>query len=362
MNKAKGRTSARPPSFLPNALEAEICSPLLKDIPSISRLRDFLVRAQDSLRDVVNLDKVDSWLADPNPAHRQNQETAETLEEQICGVARLLEKRQGAIWSCFAVAALADVTLSEASSRLASAFLGPDYEDDLLPLTSYTEMMLSIAPDFAAQACRFSCLRAIGGYDVVKSILRVGAGWEECKLHENANDYVDDLGDRCALIWGFLCVSAKLPFVVRKTIWAQLVSGSYLALLEGFARVPFCSTEGRALMALDLASFSVAISSASISDRLEERALIASPPPPVKPDRSESYVDTYVKVFYYPAEDVLSWIESNHKDYQLGHSIALITSATTSTGGAISETAVSEMLDRVMEVYGRKKESQNDNN
>jgi len=341
METAKNRSSSRPPSVLPVAVEAEICAPLPKEAGNVSKLREFLLRAQNSLRDVVSLDMVNSWLTDP--VHN-----SETQEEHACGVARVLEKRQGAIWSCFVVAALADVVLSETRNRMGGAYLGSSFVDDLDPLTYYVQMMQTITPDLAALACRFSCIRAISGFDTVKAILRVGGGWEECKLHEHANEYVDELVDRCSLIWGFLCVSAKLPFVVRKTVWEQLVSGAYLSLLEGFARVPFCSTEGRALMTLDLACFSTGIASASVTEKLEERALVASPPPLVEPERSDRYVDTYIKVFYYPPEDALAWIEENFSDYHLGHSVALVTA----TAGH-SDRSLSEMVDRVMQLYGK---------
>lgn len=72
------------------------------------------------------------------------------------------------------------------------------------------------------------------------------------------------------------------PLLVSET-WNQLVESGFLALLEGFAKVYDCSTEGRALMSMDLASFSTAL-------------------PSSKPTRGMQYVDMYIKVFYFPEE------------------------------------------------------------
>jgi hypothetical protein len=39
---------------------------------------------------------------------------------------------------------------------------------------------------------------------------------------------------------------------VHAVVWTEVVQGVMAALLEGFARVDKCSTEGRAAMSMDL--------------------------------------------------------------------------------------------------------------
>ena len=136
-------------------------------------------------------------------------------------------------------------------------------------------------------------------------IVTVGAAWEEAKLHEHPNLYVDSLCDLCSLIWCSLSAENRIPSGAMKRLWADLIDGGYVALLDGFSRVPFCSTEGRALMSMDLASFSSGICQRSVLDRMEEQSLCSLPPPQKDRDegsslRGMSYVDTYIKVFYYP--------------------------------------------------------------
>jgi hypothetical protein len=131
-------------------------------------------------------------------------------------------------------------------------------------------------------------------------VIQVSPGWEECTLNEQPNDYIESLASRCSCIWAALSVSPhRLPDGVRKAIWEDMIEGSYACLLEGFARIPYCSTEGRALMSMDLASFAAGIHPSAVMERLEYQVEYPAPP---KPDltRGMRYVDTYIKVFYYP--------------------------------------------------------------
>lgn len=44
------------------------------------------------------------------------------------------------------------------------------------------------------------------------------------------------------------------------------------------------------------------------------------------------YVDTYVKAFYFPEEDMIHWIESNHMSYHMRHMVGLISCAALGNG------------------------------
>ena len=74
-----------------------------------------------------------------------------------------------------------------------------------------------------------------------------------------------------------------------------------MVLLDGFSKVPYCSTEGRALMSMDVASFRSGTSPRSVAERLEEDYASSCPlPEDITPYRTMAYVDTYIKIFYLP--------------------------------------------------------------
>ena len=135
--------------------------------------------------------------------------------------------------------------------------------------------------------------------------MTVGSAWEESRLHEHPNMYIDSLCDLCSLIWCSLSAENRIPSGALKLLWENLIDGGYVALLDGFSRVPFCSTEGRALMSMDLASFSAGVCPRAVLDRMEEQSHCSLPPPQKVGGEDESlrgmgYVNTYIKVFYYP--------------------------------------------------------------
>ena len=115
-------------------------------------------------------------------------------------------------------------------------------------------------------------------------------------LNEYSSNYVDETCDRYALIWHSLSsTTPALPPGILRTTWEHIVEGGFLSLLEGFSRVPHCSTEGRSLMSMDLASFASRVYCLDIEKSIH-------PPPPVSPKRGMRYVDMYIKVFYFPEE------------------------------------------------------------
>jgi Protein of unknown function C-terminus (DUF2451) len=336
-----GRKNGSDVSF-PVCLDGEICFPIPQDVANIHKLQIFIRRAQTSLRHVVNLDMVDSWLNDPN---------ADSPEEKGSKVARVLAKRQGAIWSCFTVAALVRLVVNAAKGNMSSTFAPEDFlENKMIALQEYCDTLFTTAPALARAASQIACTRAIEGSSIVKEILHVGVGWEECKLHEYPNDYVDDLCNRCSLIWGYLYSSSKLPTAILEETWDGLVSAAYLALLEGYSRVRRCSTEGRAHMTLDLASFRAGISPRSVSERLES-LMTVNRPPAVNPELGSLYVETYIKAFYYPKEDIFAWIKQHWNQYKMNHVLALAVASILSCSDPLSEIQVNSMLDDIKALY-----------
>eukprot|EP00593_Proboscia_inermis_P014039 CAMPEP_0171307578 /NCGR_PEP_ID=MMETSP0816-20121228/17592_1 /TAXON_ID=420281 /ORGANISM="Proboscia inermis, Strain CCAP1064/1" /LENGTH=100 /DNA_ID=CAMNT_0011789813 /DNA_START=402 /DNA_END=701 /DNA_ORIENTATION=- len=100
-----------------------------------------------------------------------------------------------------------------------------------------------------------------------------------------------------------------------------------MTILHGFSLILTCSTEGRALMSMDLAAYSAGISSESVMERIlrrremkdlreneESRAcvsqmLVASPGDFVMDVQRAGmqHVDAYIKAFYFGEEDLMSW-------------------------------------------------------
>lgn len=316
----------RPQQPITSRLEAEICSPLHCDKKDADLLRNFVRRAQMSLEGMVKLDMVQGWIGDPVGIA-----SGESDDEYLCRVCTCLEKRQAAAWSCLFVAvtldlvknfAVANVTRGALASMLGES---PD-EFHNNPLegvgctVDYVDSVLHVVPIMIQFSTRMASSRAIGSRRIVEEICR--AEWDTSQLSESSHYYVELVGARYAFIWRFLSTSAKLPIGVRRHAWESLVAIGYATFLEGFARVPYCSTEGRSSMSMDLAAFGAAVSPSSIQ-QLMDNDCIPRPPTTATQARGRQYVDTYIKVSYFPQEDVMKWIATNFSEYHLNHSIAL---------------------------------------
>ena len=129
-------------------------------------------------------------------------------------------------------------------------------------------------------------------------IVAIGDGWSEGRLNEHCNTYVDRLSDRYGVLWAHLS-SSSLTESILYDAWGYVVESGFLALLEGFSKISKCSTEGRALMSIDLATFSSNVNKNALGDRIGATTSSLCPPS-VDPSRGMQYVGTYIKVFYFP--------------------------------------------------------------
>ncbi|GAX23929.1 hypothetical protein FisN_20Hh137 [Fistulifera solaris] len=315
----KGRRPSRNSAYMrmvSDTLDAEICEPLSSDTAEINALRDFVIRAQQSLKEAVNLDKVDAWM-------RQSDEKR-PLDEEVCETCRFLEKRVAGALSLYAVASITDAFYDIAKAFLSGCSVGSQYLSFTESLQSYSNAFSSVTPSLVRVCTQIACQRAMNGSGIVTSMICNEAAWEESKLNEDPNDYVESMCERCALFWGFLTTSGKLPDKAISFVWSGLLTAAYSTMLEGFSRISFCSTEGRALMTLDLASFSSGVTPQAVKARLERRSLFVKPvQQPQVITKGMSYVDTYIKVFYCPDKDVLEWIRNNYSKYRPTHILAL---------------------------------------
>ena len=138
----------------------------------------------------------------------------------------------------------------------------------------------------------------------LQKIVALGDVWAGSKIKEHCNTYIDQLSDRYLTLWDHLSTSSLAASEgILHDVWKHVLQSGYLALLEGFAKIHNCSTEGRALMSIDLASFSSNINKRAITERFIEtfgKKKDFVPPPSITNMRGMQYVDMYIKVFYFP--------------------------------------------------------------
>lgn len=160
-------------------------------------------------------------------------------------------------------------------------------------------------------------------------------------INEQSNPYVDHLCNHVALLWKSLVESRSVPSAVKDHAWELLIQSGYLALLDGFARVSYCSTEGRSLMSMDLASFATGTSPQGIKER---NSYQVSGPPAVTLARGKEYVDAYIKASYLPKGDMMEWIANNHQDYPQNYCLSLISAV-------VQGTEANDMICKVQSIY-----------
>ena len=111
-------------------------------------------------------------------------------------------------------------------------------------------------------------------------------------MNEHCNDYVDNLCDLCIGLRNTL--SLKLPASIFEDTYNRIVEAGYLSMLEGFSYIHDCSTEGRALMSMDITTYFSTVDNHKLCSSSYVQKLSQL--------KGKHYVDTYIKVFYYPQE------------------------------------------------------------
>jgi len=315
-----------------------------------------------------------------------------------------------------------DALVNDAMSTSTSTCDNMKYGENnsVCSMTEDIDFIVNISQTFVELCHRISAVTAIDSHLVVQRIVSVGSGWKEAELCEGSNSYVEDLCDRCASLWEMIsCWSIRsspppndhsaiitnqpeildctgniirtynrMTEVIVSTsstthslhsiAWNHILQASYMTILHGFSLILTCSTEGRALMSMDLAAYSAGISSESVMERIlrrremkdlreneESRAcvsrmLVASPGDFVMDVQRAGmqHVDAYIKAFYFGEEDLMSWINENCGSYKLGQSLALIMSSSSnselsssSSRSKIQQQRVQLMVDQVKNLY-----------
>ena len=115
------------------------------------------------------------------------------------------------------------------------------------------------------------------------------------QLGEGSNAYIEDTLDSAAAVWAELAGrDGQLNDRLLEVAWQHIVGGLYVTLLEGFSKIKSFSTEGRALVSMDLQTFASGITS-NLVERVEKaerksKAISSSmsPPPPLPPSASRN--------------------------------------------------------------------------
>jgi len=329
LRSSQGPTNRPAPSISPTA-EAELCALVPEESGGLESLREFMLESKKRMEGVAKLDLVNGWITDP--VIREDTIVEDFAEETV----RVLELRQGA---------------SSNHLVLALGFFAAirDIPASYRKLHEYAERLLGAVPLLVTLCHRMSCMRAIRGSSVLREIVSVGNTWAESKLHEHSNGYVDEFCDFLALLWRYLYARPeRLPMGIMKILWENLVGGGYMVLLDGFSKIPFCSTEGRALMSMDVASYRTGIAPRSVAKRLGDNDHPTCPlPNDVQPYRTVAYVDTYVKLFYFPSKDAMEWIKGNFRQYHQHHIMALV----------MNDRDAKNLMKQVLKCYGGARDS-----
>jgi hypothetical protein len=265
----------------------------------------------------VNLDKFQSL----------DQLSISSPTDQHKSAATRLEKESAAALSCLVAAVIADIASKFCRTEDMDVSIDEnDVDNDKASLECYARDVISMAPLFVRQSCRLSAARSLSGKELVFKIICCGNAWTGDVFKEYSNDYIDDLCERASLLWGYICSRGRLPSRVQTLTWDHIVRSSFMLLLEGFSKIPSCSTEGRSLMSMDLATLSAGLGPDSVKEKLGDGfPNVRFPPSQCHRDESMRYVDTWIKVFFFPEEDAMNWIKQNRHQYHFDHSISIIT-------------------------------------
>ena len=160
----KMSATARAAPTISAHIEAELCAPLICELNELTPLRVFIMKAHENLQNIVKLDLADHWVMDPLPTAS---DTKRSFAEQV---ARVLEKRQAASWSCLFVAAGLHLSSLIATSLLSQTNKDSKCAISLGELRTYVRSFVSASLKLVSLSNRVSCLRAIRARQIVQEV------------------------------------------------------------------------------------------------------------------------------------------------------------------------------------------------
>lgn len=135
--------------------------------------------------------------------------------------------------------------------------------------------------------------------------------WLSSIIKEECNGFVPVLANKLSTLWhSLLNADDREVFndTTRELIWTHTAQAVFQAFVDGFSKVVKCSTEGRALMSMDLQVLQSSL------DKIHR----------VRPPRGAAYVDSYIKAWYFSQPDLKAWIVQNEGNYCRCHLDALL--------------------------------------
>jgi hypothetical protein len=166
---------------VPRTIDAEICAPLSSDIDIVSLMRKFIERGQRSLEGIVNLQKIEQWMSDPDFMTLNA-----AVKDTMTNVASTLSKRAGAAWSCLFVAEtlcaalfflmqFTEDSFAPREDRVQSVGETPEESSETphpqqRPFAFYVASVRDAVPRLVDLASQISSVRAIMGRHIVREV------------------------------------------------------------------------------------------------------------------------------------------------------------------------------------------------
>lgn len=159
------------------------------------------------------------------------------------------------------------------------------YEDSRLAINELRDLMYDVAA------------RRVLSRELVLSMVE-GLKWDKKDLPETYYPYVTKLLEKAG--WASGQMQSLVPKHLHKSVWLCVVDVLVEHLLEAYSRVKKCTNNGRAQMALDLATLHRGLEQIS-SDSTE--------------CKRRNILGSYVRAYYFDKpEDYLSWMEAGLKE------------------------------------------------
>lgn len=168
----------------------------------------------------------------------------------------------------------------------------------------YAEQVLMVARQLTALLYKSACPQLIQQPATLASI--VDCAWDSKKMREQQHDWVDRLVANCRQVWEFIMMSDELAdssSLLREQVWLELCQAAFDVMLEGYSRVRKCSSEGRAMMNMDLFALHEGLNAVHLC----------------RPPRGKHYIDAYLRAFYLSEDDLLTWVQENWQAYAYRH-------------------------------------------
>ncbi len=255
-----------------------------------------------------------------------------------------LSQRAVAVESCFFIL---EILKSLQPQVLAVLPKSATLSDNRGTCETYMEQVTQSLTQLRVFVYRCAAPRLVGAARLIEAI--EAQQWNQNRIREEANFYTEEVCATCQDLWAKIkgpdgqaagppgmgamggLDNMYIPPQVQLPIWNEVVQAVMAALLEGFARVERCSTEGRSLMSMDLQAVQSGL------DEVQK----------VRPTRGKAYVDDYIKAFYYGEEDVMAWIQQHYQSYFFRHLAGLLNAGV----GQKKKRGLREMIVKVAALY-----------